>query len=185
MLDDACYAYPSSQPNKEEAEDTRKPLYLQRYHLGGFLAEAAIIGNEPVFLISRASNPSKIEVVDEIEYNDDEVLKPLDISGYMSLAYKFSSKDGLVKFIEKVSKNETLDSLYRKNKILWRKYVDGDDFHISISAADEIYTYIQEKIGLTHYLFYIGDNDVGKSNNLTKIHYTAYRNMLSTDMTED
>ncbi|MGA9170102.1 MAG: hypothetical protein WBZ20_08155, partial [Nitrososphaeraceae archaeon] len=55
--------------------------------------------------------------------------------------------------------------------------------HISIAAADEIYSYFQEKIGLTHYLFFTGGNNSGKSNNLTKIHYTAYRNMMSTDMT--
>jgi hypothetical protein len=93
---------------------------------------------------------------------------------YITMPYRFASKEDLDKLIEK-AKTETLDSLYRKNKVIWRKFVDGDNFHISISAADEISTYFQEKIGSTHYLFYIGDNDVGKSNNLTKIHYTAYR----------
>ena len=44
-------------------------------------------------------------------------------------------------------------------------------------------SYFQEKIGLTHYLFFTGGNNSGKSNNLTKIHYTAYRNMMSTDIT--
>jgi hypothetical protein len=70
----------------------------------------------------------------------------------------------------------------KKKKAIWRKYVDADDFHTSIGAADEIYTYYQEKIGLKHYLFFTGGNDAAKSNNLTKINYTAYRNMTSTDI---
>jgi hypothetical protein len=58
------------------------------------------------------------------------------------------------------------------------------DAHISISATvDEIYTYFQDLFGLTHYPFYTGGNDSGKSNNLTKIHYTAYRNWTSTEVT--
>jgi len=40
----------------------------------------------------------------------------------------------------------------------WKKYVDADDFHISICAADTIFTYFQDKIGLTHYLFFVWVN---------------------------
>jgi hypothetical protein len=36
---------------------------------------------------------------------------------------------------------------------------------------------------VTHYLFYVGGNGSGKSNNLIKIHHTAYRNVMSTDVT--
>jgi hypothetical protein len=72
-------------------------------------------------------------------------------------------------------KNETLDSLYKKVKSIWKKYIDADDFHISLSAADTIFTYFQDKIGLTHYLFFVGGGDTGKSNNLTVIEYVGYR----------
>ena len=56
-------------------------------------------------------------------------------------------------------------------------------FHISICAADTIFSYLQDKIGLTHYLFFIGNNGSGKSNNLVIFHYLGYRNMMSTDVT--
>jgi hypothetical protein len=98
------------------------------------------------------------------------------------MPHRFDSEAHLRECIENTRK-EALNSLFRKNKAIWRKYVDADDFHISISAADEIYSYFQEKIGLRHYLFFTSGNNSGKSNNLTKIHYTAYRNMMSTDMT--
>ncbi len=80
-------------------------------------------------------------------------------------------------------KLETLDTLYKNAKSIWSKYVDADDFHISICAADTIYTYYQDKIGLTHYLFFVGNNSSGKSNNLRVLQYLAYRNMTSTDIT--
>jgi hypothetical protein len=41
----------------------------------------------------------------------------------------------------------------------------------------------QDKIGLTHYLFFVGGNNSGKSNNLTVLHFLAYRNMTSSDVT--
>ena len=41
------------------------------------------------------------------------------------------------------TKKETLDSLFRKNKAIWRKYVDADDFHISISALPILYRWEQ------------------------------------------
>jgi hypothetical protein len=38
-------------------------------------------------------------------------------------------------------------------------------------------------MALTHYLFFIGGNNCGKSNNLLVLKYLAYRNFTSTDMT--
>jgi hypothetical protein len=35
---------------------------------------------------------------------------------------------------------------------------------------------------MTHYLFFVGDNDSGKSNNLVMLHFLAYRNMMSVGM---
>lgn len=77
---------------------------------------------------------------------------------------------------------DTLDSLYRQVKSIWKKYVDADDFHLSICAADTIFSYFQDKIGLTHYLFFVGNPASGKSNNLTVFQHLAYRNMTSSDM---
>ena len=81
------------------------------------------------------------------------------------------------------AKNEDFNTLYRMVKSVWKKYIDADDFHISICAADTIFTYYQDKIGLIHYLFFVGNNSSGKSNNLTVLHFLAYRNFTSTDMT--
>ena len=101
---------------------------------------------------------------------------------YLSKPYTFKDREDLDKYIYEC-RNETMDSLYTEIKSEWRKYVDADDFHLSLCAADTIYTYYQDKMGLTHYLFFIGDNASGKSNNLRVLNTLAYRNFISTDLT--
>ena len=94
----------------------------------------------------------------------------------------FTSKEEVEQYIAN-AKNGDLDTLYRKVKPIWKKYIDADDFHISICAADTIFTYFQDIIGLTHYLFFVGNTACGKSNNLSVFNFLAYRNMPSTDLT--
>ena len=53
----------------------------------------------------------------------------------MNPAYKFASKEELDKLFEK-TKTLTLDSIYRKIKTIWCKYIDAENFHISIGVAD-------------------------------------------------
>jgi hypothetical protein len=36
---------------------------------------------------------------------------------------------------------------------------------------------------MTHYLLFVGDNDTGKSNNLTVFQYLAYRPLFDTSIT--
>jgi len=153
---------------QQQQKENKNIIYLQKYYSARdrLLAEAALIGGKPYYLISRAANPFHIEIANSIDLSETDMLRPPEVSGYINMPYRFDSEAHLRECIEK-AKQEQLDSLYRKN----------------ISAADEIYSYLQEKIGLTHYLFFTGGNNSGKSNNLTKIHLTAYRNMMSTDMT--
>jgi hypothetical protein len=100
---------------------------------------------------------------------------------YMDKPYIYSSTDELNEYLQRADK-ETFDTLYRNVKSIWSKYIDADDFHLSICSADTIFSYLQDRIGLTHYLFFIGSNTSGKSNNLTVLHYLGYRNFTSTDM---
>jgi hypothetical protein len=100
----------------------------------------------------------------------------------MSRTFNFKSAEALDQFIEK-AKSETLDSLYKKVKAIWKKYIDADDFHISLCAADTIFTCFQDKMGLTHYLYFVGGNDTGKSNNLTVLEFIGYRVFKSVGIT--
>jgi hypothetical protein len=96
--------------------------------------------------------------------------------------YSFKSEDEFYSYIDR-AKLETLDSLFDKVLAIWKKYIDGDEFHLKLCAADTIYTYFQDKLGMTHYLFFVADNDAGKSNNLTLFNILGYRNLMTTTMT--
>jgi hypothetical protein len=162
-----------------------KVHFVQKYSEPGLLAEAVIIGETPYFAVSRLdSETGKISIIlkESIPITDKSEYRPPEESAYLNKPYKFESIKVFRSCIDKAY-NETRSSLYMKVKAIWSKYIDADDFHISICAADTVFTYYQDKIGLTHYLFFVGPPGSGKSNNLLVFSYLAYRNFTSTDLT--
>ena len=132
--------------------------YLPKYSDGLLLAEAILIAGQPYFLLV-SQNKEEISIVPSIKL-EDKIIKPLTKDMYLSKPYIFTSEQNVRKSIEK-TKKENLDTLFHKVKSIYRKYVDADDFHISICTADIVFTYYHDKIGLTHYLFFVGNNDSG------------------------
>ena len=151
------------------------------------LAEAIIIGGKPYFAIAAPKfgapdAKSSIILHESIPLNDNIVLKPPDFISYINKPIYFQVRTG-ISTIHRCCKEGNTRQLIHEGKINLEKYIDADDFHLSIGTADTIYTYYQDKIGLTHYLFFVGNNSSGKSNNLRAFQFLAYRNMTSTDMT--
>ena len=68
--------------------------------------------------------------------------------------------------------------LFKKIKSILKKYIDIDEDFINILAADIIFTYFQDKLGMTHYLLIVGDNNTGKSNILLVFSFLGYRPIL-------
>ena len=167
---------------KNKDKDKIKSHYVQKYSEAGFIAEAVIIDGLPYFAVARANTNNNITLEESLPRDDKSDYKPFEQSAYLSEPYNFKSRQHFKACVEK-ARTETSDSLYTKVKPIWRKYIDADDFHISICTADTIFTYYQDKIGLTHYLFFVGSPGCGKSNNLLVLKYLAYRNFTSTDMT--
>ena len=155
-----------------------KETYLQRFTNDQYYGEAVIIDKKEKWLLF---NNGQISIADFIP-NGDEIIKPLKALSYINKPYSFSSDQEVQDYITK-AKGQDLDTLYTKVKSIWKKYVHADDFHISICAADTIFTYYQNIAGMTHYLFFVGGPGSGKSNNLEVFHNLAYRNMTSTGIT--
>lgn len=145
---------------------------------GNGLVESVLIAGKPYFL--RAKN-GQISAVESVELAD-KIVKPLEDTSYMSTAYSFESIEELNRIVT-VAKGHSFSSLYCQVKPLWQKYIDADPAHISLCAADTIFTYFQDIFGSTHYLFFVGNNASGKSNNLRVFQQLAYRNMTTTDLT--
>jgi len=167
-----------SNGNYDRKNKKPKETYIQRFSNGLYYAEAVLIDRKPKFLLI---NSGQISTVDFIQVGE-EIIRPLKALSYINKPYSFSSDAEVKEYIEK-AKGQELDSLYATVKRIWKKYVDADDFHISICAADTIFTYYQNVAGMTHYLFFVGGPASGKSNNLEVFHNLAYRNMTSTGIT--
>jgi hypothetical protein len=168
---------------QNQKEKEKKVYFVQKHSEPGLLAEAVIIGGVPYFAVSKSESDLKnITLKESIPISDTGEYRPFDASAYLNEPYRFRTKEDFESCIQK-ARRERLDSLYRKVKAIWSKYIDADDFHLSICAADTIFTYYQDKMGLTHYLYFVGGNDSGKSNNLLVLKHLAYRNFTSTGMT--
>ncbi|MGH9982982.1 MAG: hypothetical protein ACRD8W_03400 [Nitrososphaeraceae archaeon] len=177
----------SSSGEQQPKRESGKIEYIQKHSDGNILAEAVVIGNKPYFAFvdftATIDVPNfvmpNIELHEGIRLDEKTILKPESTN---NRPYVFKSEKEFTECIQK-ARNETLDSLYKKVLALWRKYIDANDFHLKICTADTIFSYKQDIIGMTHYLFFVADNDAGKSNNLTMFNLLAYRNMMSNSMT--
>jgi hypothetical protein len=164
----------------EEGNEGEKKYYVQKYTIGIPPAEAILIeGTKPRFL---QIIDGKAELSEKIPLAGNITLCPLDKWSYLSKEYEFSSLEEINTYVKR-AKEETLDSLYDRVKSIWKKYVDADDFHIAICAADTLFTYFQDKLGMTHYLLFLGDNNVGKTNNVRVFQQLAYRPLYNISVT--
>jgi hypothetical protein len=181
---------PPAPRNKDKERDKdrekgRTAQFIQKYSTQTIIAESVIVGDVPYFAVARTTadkSAVNITLEDSIPITDTLEYRPFQNEAYLNKPYSFKSREEFDQTIEK-AKGESRDTLYKKVKSIWKKYIDADDFHISICAADTFFTYFQDKIGMTHYLFFVGNNNCGKSNNLTVLKFLAYRNFTSTDMT--
>jgi hypothetical protein len=170
----------------KDRDKSRVAQFIQKYSTPTTIAESVIVAGIPYFALARPTDENNgtinITLEDSIPITDLIEYRPFQNEAYLNKPYSFKSREEFDLTIEK-AKGERHDSLYKKVKYIWKKYIDADDFHISICAADTFFTYWQDKIGMTHYLFFVGNNNCGKSNNLTVLKFLAYRNFTSTDMT--
>jgi hypothetical protein len=130
-----------------------------------------LIGNKPCFAVVDFGDPNNktIGIMESLSYGEDTRLIPELLS---NRPYSFKNREEFDSYVQR-ARSETFDTLFNKTLALWEKYIDADDFHLKICAADTMFTYKQDVMGMTHYLFFIADNDAGKSNNLLMFNILA------------
>jgi hypothetical protein len=105
---------PTSEDEDIESDREKKSYYLiHKYTTDTNLAEAILIGSKPMFL---QIIDGKAQLSKEIPLPDSNiVLRPLDKWSYLSKEYSFSSEEEINTCIKR-AKEETVDSLYNKDK---------------------------------------------------------------------
>jgi hypothetical protein len=168
-----------SEGNKKKGKkETRKIHIINKYSQGMPLAESILINNKPSFIQIIDGKPVLSSKISFFDFD----IRPPDRIEYLSKEYSFHSEEEINHFIA-LAKNETLDSLFKTIKSILKKYIEIDDDFINILAADVIFTYFQDKLGMTHYILIIGDNNTGKSNILLVFSLLGYRAILDTAIT--
>jgi hypothetical protein len=183
-----------------EDEAKLKKIYIQKYYdkSQDVLYEAVLIAGKPYFVykelpslfidgVHGEENGFVIRLADKIllpnTSNPTTELLPPEKEMYLSKPFEFASEKEINKYL-KLAQSEDFDSLYRMQKNIVSKYIDASsDTHLTILAADSIFTFFQDKLGQTHYLMFVGDNDTGKTANLRVLQQIGYRAMLDVDIT--
>jgi hypothetical protein len=170
-------------------EDDKIRAKSQVYKSGNnHLAEAVVIGqnNRPYWIISDSLS-GQISVHEYIEIIDEEghkkILYAPKKSTYLNEPYTFESVEQINELIQDVKAKETLDTLFSKIKKQWSRYVNQPEAFINLCCGDCIFTLFQDRLGSTHYLFFIADTEAGKSTNLLMFKILAYRCFLGLDIT--
>jgi hypothetical protein len=134
--------------------------YAIRYSSADFLAEAILIAGQPIFLVVERDS-SSISIKSSVKV-EGKILKPLKKETYLSKPYSFSSEQEIFDFGNE-AQNMSLSDLYTNVKSHCKLFIIGDENHTTLISADITYTYYQDRLGLTHYLFFIGKPGSGKS----------------------
>jgi hypothetical protein len=178
---------------EEKEENWVKKIYIQKYFdkSNSLLYEAVLIGGKPCFvypewdLITNPGDPT-IKLAEKIflpdATNPTIELLPPQKDQYLSKPFEFAHEKELNECL-RLAEKETLDTSYQRQKNIASKYIDAPNTHLTILAANGIFTHFQDKLGQTHYLMFVGDNDTGKTANLTFLQHTGYRAMLDVDIT--
>ena len=161
--------------NIDENAKRPKPVKIRKYTGNGTLPlhESVVFKDgQTAFISSDENGHPKYE----IEMNrPGMILLPADnLDSQNPLPYIFESPDELNQYLE-IARNETFGSLYLKTKLIYRKYVNIEDYLLSILSADTIYSYFQDKFPTLHYNIFVGDNGSGKNSALLVYRYLGYR----------
>lgn len=172
-----------SEKKTKKKEEEKTPHIIGKYHdkKNRVLYESVMIDDTPVFAFVQ---DDKIKITDKFQLKDNgPYYIPLDDDNTLSSLFRFGTyKD--FEWYWNESANITIGQLYNMSKTIWSKYVYTSKHYLSICAADTIYTYFQDKIGPTHYLYIIGDNETGKTayeNTMEQVCYRPYTSVSFSD----
>jgi hypothetical protein len=192
--DNTAIVTPSSKNNENIEQDKRQQLELNRekYRHETVMKYSSIIdsNNKPVLWesVKIAGIPCFVSFTDgKLQEPKDMIVddsKGLILEPYKENAidqYTFASIDELEYFVNRAQK-ETLDSLWAITCGYVQAFIDTPDkSSYEIITADTIFSYFQDRLGMTHYLFLCGPPDTGKGSILGTMHQICYRAALTSN----
>lgn len=140
------------------------------------LYESVALGETAYFVFSLNGQANYIESIED----GSRTLIPFGSGDGASNPYAFKDIASLNELLDKVKKMSISD-IYKITKNIVKKYIDQKPRILNLIATDLIYTYFQDRFPTTHYLFFVGDNGVGKSVIGNLFELLGYRGVKMTD----
>ncbi|MDN5847129.1 MAG: hypothetical protein L0H53_12750 [Candidatus Nitrosocosmicus sp.] len=140
------------------------------------LYESVVLGGKPCFVFYENDKTNTIDSIEEVT----RTLIPFGLDDGPAKPYEFESIEEINKLINEV-KQKSISDFYKKTKLIVTKYVDQKPMVINIISIDLLFSYFQDRFPTTHYLFFVGNNGVGKSVIGELFELIAYRGVMMTD----
>ncbi|CAD6368610.1 hypothetical protein NMT12_120098 [metagenome] len=137
--------------------------------LGHFFVESIQIDNFPIFLYYDKDS-TEISTTNQLQH-DDVVFVPYGKSDSGYDVYSFSEKE----INNLIHKDITVESILDQLKQVVDTYIDADSITKCLIQIDLLLTYCQEWISTTHFPFFVGETESGKSTALHLFKILAYR----------
>lgn len=168
--------YSSEQCNSLKDQKNQKIKVFKYYsEKEQTLYESIVLAGKPCFVFLENDKANTIESIEEttrtlLPFGLDDGPRP----------YEFENIEEIDKLINEV-KQKSIGDYYKKTKLIVTKYVDQKPMIINIITIDLLFSYFQDRFPTTHYLFFVGNNGVGKSVIGELFELVSYRGVMMTD----
>jgi hypothetical protein len=155
---------------------SQKEKRIVKGSVGNYFVESIILNEKPYFLCYDKQTGDTIPK-DKISVNGI-TYSPINKEEYGYEPYSFSDEE-LDKLIsENLSKSEILDTI--KNVI--DEFINANENTKHLILGDLFLTYCQEWISTTHFLYFVGETESGKSSALNLFKILGYRCLYGVDI---
>ena len=177
-INDFVKSLASSDPEQNKSSQKNKEIKVFKYYSEKEqrLYESIILEGNPCFV---AYDNGELIITDKI-VEHTRTLIPFGLEDGAAKPYEFANEKNLQERIDK-SKKISIGEYYRAIKSIVKKYIDQNSYVINIITIDILLSYFQDRLPTTHYLFFVGDNGVGKSVIGELFQWLGYRGVLMTD----
>ena len=165
----------------EKEKKKKNNIYTYKITRDNKLYESIIIGENPYFL---TIENDEILLMDEIDVDEDIVIKPNNMGYYPYLPYTFENRIEIEKYAKLIQDGRIkIDSLFERIRKEISKFVVQSSHVLDYITGLIIFSYFQDLFGTVPYTFFVSDNGNGKTVIGNFFEMLAYRTVNMTDPT--
>jgi len=169
-------AFPESSDKPTPSNPKKTRMVKVKGWIDNNFVESIILDSKPAFLCYNRTTKT-IKVQEQVE-NDSTIYVPPNMDEYGYTPYSLSR----LEFETLSAKNATKEQLLDEIKEQVDKYISSTDIVKNLILGDLFFTYCQEWVSTTHYLFFVGETESGKSSALHLFRYLGYRCLYGVDI---